>query len=285
MQLDISTLISNSWFSFFLALISILSFIGMFYFYYKSKKEKLPLFCMKSTKILEDLSERYEPLQITYKEKKIKNLTVTQVGFWNCGKETIKKSDIATKDPLSIKTKNNAQILDVKITTSENNPNGFEYNLSTDLSCLIYNFDYIDKNQGALIQLLHTGTSSSDLELKGSIIGFGEPRYFYKDPIYPDNTVLNRILIKFTTKKQRQFLYHFFELRYPMFIFALGLFLSLLAVLFPPTADVVNGWIIIVILAIVFLFLGIILLKDWFRVQTTQMPVDLDIYMEEAVGK
>jgi hypothetical protein len=136
---------------------------------------------------------------------------------------------------------------------------------------------------------LHTGTSSNDLELTGSIVGFGEPRYFYKDPVSFDDTFLNRsldrILIKFATKKQRQFLYHFFELQYPTMFFVMGTILAMIAIFEPPQTSGAGGWILIIIFAIIFLLFGISSLINWFRVQTTQIPADLDIYMEETTGK
>ncbi len=36
------------------------------------------------------------------------------------------------------------------------------------------NFGYLDKNEGAVFQLLHTGKSGQDIEIHGRIKSFGE---------------------------------------------------------------------------------------------------------------
>lgn len=289
MSWDASALISNSWFSLFLAIISVLSFIGMFYFYYKSKKEKFPLYSKKSTLLLdiEDLSEKYEPLQITYKNNKIKILTVTQVSFWNCGRDPILKSDIATKDPLIIKAENNAQILDVKIITPDNNPNGFEYKMSDNLLSFTFAFDYINKNQGAIIQLLHTGKSSDNISLDGIVIGFGKPKLFSKQVVSPNDTFVTRMFIKLTNKKQRQFFYNVGTLQHPILSLLLGIFFlyflyeMVCTDIQTPDNTPIFGYGVVIGLVLLFGGRGLLELKKWIDVQTSQIPVDLDVFIDE----
>jgi hypothetical protein len=288
MPWNISLLTSNSWYNLFLSLITIFSFLGMIYFYYKSKKEKRPLFYLKSTPILGDLSEKYQTLQMTYNGTKIKNLTLTQISFWNAGNETIKKDDIAIKDPISIKTKNNTQILDVKMTTSENNQNGFDYDKSFDLTTLTLIFDYIDKNQGVSFQLLHTGLSSNDVELKGSVIGVGKPKYVPENSLIPTDTTF--ILNNLIPRKVRRKLYNFFKIIDIIFPLILGItFLLILfsVIIHNPIQSKTDYFIIFVLLflGVPLTYNGISQLKDWFLNQPNQIPLYLDIYTDNTEQK
>ena len=127
-----------------------------------------------STNIFKDLSDKFELLEILYKGQKIKNLTITKIIFWNNGKETIKKEDIVPSDPLVLEVDKGFQILDVKIFPN-NSSSKFTYSISDDLSTAKLDFDYIDKNEGAVIQISHSGYSSENIQLKGKIMGVGEP--------------------------------------------------------------------------------------------------------------
>jgi hypothetical protein len=37
------------------------------------------------------------------------------------------------------------------------------------------NFEYLDKNDGAILQIVHTGKSSADIKIGGTIKGVGKP--------------------------------------------------------------------------------------------------------------
>jgi hypothetical protein len=93
-----------------------------------------------------------------YSKQKIKNLTVTKFAFWNAGKETINNTDIAKSQPLKIIIDNNHEILDFEKEYENNPANEFSFSLSDDKKILSINFDYIDKNQGFILQINSYGS-------------------------------------------------------------------------------------------------------------------------------
>lgn len=141
----------------------------------RSKKEKLPLFAIRSNNIIRDLASRFEPLQVLYSRQRVENLTVTKLAFWNGGRETINNQDIASIDPLAVYVKSGYKILDTKVLYSKNPANQFSFTTADDKSHIKLNFEYLDKNEGGVIQLLHTGKSSDDIEVRGTIKGAGKP--------------------------------------------------------------------------------------------------------------
>ncbi len=68
------------------------------------------------------------------------------------------------------------KVLDSEILLCINPANQFETSVYPDASGLLMTFDYVDRGEGAIVQPLHTGGSSKDIELSGSIKGAGKPR-------------------------------------------------------------------------------------------------------------
>jgi len=144
--------------------------------YFKAKKTKSPRYAKRSMNIVRDLASKIESLELSYRGKKIETATVTRVLFWNAGRETIHRADIAEADPLIITTKEGCEILDARVTQMKKPANLFNAVLGEGSKVRI-GFDYIDKNEGAVIQLIHTGRSSDDIQVLGTIKGAGRPVY------------------------------------------------------------------------------------------------------------
>lgn len=148
--------------------------IGIFFsyiFYRFSLREKEPSYILNSTNLIQDFTQRFADLDISYKGKPITNFTVTKISFWNDGKGTISGDDITNIDPLRITITKENIILDPKIIYSKNKANQIRIDLSEDRKNLFIHFDYLDHKDGCKIQLLHTGTDSSDITIKGTIKG------------------------------------------------------------------------------------------------------------------
>jgi len=144
------------------------------YFYYKSKKAKLPCYAIKSFNIVEDLVSKFESLEMLYAGQPIKNLTVSKIAFWNAGKDTINNQDIPIAEPLTIHVKKEYQILDAKVLYTKNPANQFIISSSPLFTVAYLSFDYIDKEEGGVIQIIHTGKSDEDIEVHGLIKGAGK---------------------------------------------------------------------------------------------------------------
>ncbi len=92
---------------------------------------------------------------------------------------------MAEADPLILLAKNDYEIFDARITQTKNPANLFTVVLEKDSKARI-RFDYIDRNEGAIIQLIHTGRSSDDIEFVGTIKGVGRlGRRLRQELVYP----------------------------------------------------------------------------------------------------
>nr|MDE6483105.1 hypothetical protein [Rikenellaceae bacterium] len=71
--------------------------------------------------------------------------------------------------PLKIHIDERYEILDCEIIYQKNLSNGFSIILSEDKKSVLLNFDYFDYLEGLIIQICHTGNSSSDFSLHGQV--------------------------------------------------------------------------------------------------------------------
>ena len=152
------------------AVFFILGLIPAYYFYVKSIKIKEPVWSIKSNNLISGSISTLEKLKITYGKLKIENLTISKILFLNHGSATIDKRDIQTVNPLRISTKE-CNILDVSILSVSNPSNNFRVNIDETKKNAFIDFDYVDLNQGVVIQVVHTGLSSDNVKIDGDIKG------------------------------------------------------------------------------------------------------------------
>lgn len=170
----------NPWLTILSFLLALLSVILAVIFFIKSRRLKQPRFAIRSFNLVRDFTSRFEALEMLYAGQSIQNLTVSKIAFWNNGAETIDGQDIASADPLVAKLKEGYRILEASVLSVKNEANQFAIAVSDGASRVFLQFDYLDKDEGAVIQILHTGKSSGDIWLGGTIKGAGKPvrQYF-----------------------------------------------------------------------------------------------------------
>ena len=159
---------NSPWVRLVLFILAIAGPLLAIFFYRKGRKEKLPRYDLRSNNVVRDLSGRYESLQMFYGGKQVQNLTVTRVILWNAGRETIRDTDVATSAPIVIRPVGSCSILDARVVQENNSASKFSISTGPhpEVRC---QFEYLDRDQGAVVQVVHTGKSSSDLEIAGTI--------------------------------------------------------------------------------------------------------------------
>ncbi len=139
------------------------------YFYFKCKKVKLPVYIIKTNNLVTESIKNVNLVQILYNNNKISNLSVTKIALWNDGKDTIDNADVAKNDPIKIMINSNFEILEAEILYSKNAANDFTLALSEDKKFVEICFDFFDYEEGIVIQLFHTASSSNDIFITGKV--------------------------------------------------------------------------------------------------------------------
>lgn len=171
---------TNPWVVILLAgctLVSVPLAVWGLYVTYKQHREKRPCYTVESNNLILGLVHMLPDLEIKFHGygSPIANLTVTDITFWNRGRAAIRKSDIAKLEPLIISMAPNCLILNVLVVRRAKAENAFEVTRSQDRTHASINFDFLDHNDGVVIQVVHTGTSSEDVAVKGTVIEGGTP--------------------------------------------------------------------------------------------------------------
>jgi hypothetical protein len=143
---------------------------------YRALKNKKPVYAIISQILIQNFDPLLPNLSIKFKGENVKNLSISRIAFWNDGKETINKTDISQAEPLMIEITKGCRILDVKLILTSNTANQFEL-LEIQDTYVMVSFDFLDYQDGALIQIIHDATVPKSLEVRGVIKGAGIPQH------------------------------------------------------------------------------------------------------------
>lgn len=152
----------------------IIGAIGIFlsiYFYSKSKRAKLPC-CLTFTHSITSASTvSVKGLEILYRGEPVQNLAVTKFVFWNAGSETINKADVPANTPLRIGVTGNSVLLNHSLEFVKNPSNSVTFLEDNAGKSLLVQFDYFDRNDGFVLEILHTAESDNSVEVVGIFKG------------------------------------------------------------------------------------------------------------------
>jgi hypothetical protein len=127
---------------------------------------------------------------VSYRGTRIEgNLTAAQIAIWNAGREPIKREDILM--PITLRTADTCRIFDV-IMSKTNAADEFKVKLAgTDMATGKLGMDWkiLERNEGALIQIVYAGAPEASITLDGRVIGQTEPRQ-KKRSIPPNSLIL-----------------------------------------------------------------------------------------------
>jgi hypothetical protein len=142
-----------------------------YYFYRKGLHVKSPLWGIQSNNLIRNQTTTLPGLRVLFKEEGVRDLTVSRIVFLNDGQDTIKSSDLETINSLRISAKEGIKLLETKVVLVSNDSNQFSVRETDDKAQAFIRFNYLDNLQGAVIQVIHTGTSSEDIKIEGDIVG------------------------------------------------------------------------------------------------------------------
>lgn len=167
----IENLPSNPWIIIISLGFTILSVILAIIFFIKSIKKKSPRFLVRSRNLVQKLDNNSD-IKIYYNDEPVNNLTFSKVVIWNNGKETIHDRDITSSDPLMISVEDEFTILDVEILDCPSESNLINVEKLNNKSVRV-DFEYLDHKDGCIIQVIHDGKNSENINVSGTIKGYG----------------------------------------------------------------------------------------------------------------
>lgn len=152
----LKTFFSQAWVG---VLVGVLAgFLIAFLFYRASRIGPRPSYQLKALRLIaKDERALPEEVEILFKGMSVPRLTKTHVIFWNSGKAMLDGKEIVVDDPLRLEFSKEAQVLRARIAKATNKTNKFEVKINDKSpNEVVCNFDYLNAEDGAVIELLHT---------------------------------------------------------------------------------------------------------------------------------
>lgn len=193
-----------------LSILTIVSFIYAIVTQHINAEKKEFSYSRKFHSLIHKKKGKFEKLSISYDGREIEDLCVSRFTIWNSGNKTLSARDMVDSKELTITALDGNRILDVEIVACSEVTNDFRVQVINEHIVRIV-YDYVDKKEGVVIQVIHTGTEDSltiDCKIKG-----GRP---IKNFI---NETVPRIIRRYTDE------YKFDRITVVIAIIMLGLFL------------------------------------------------------------
>jgi len=157
-------------------------------------RRKKPVWAYITKQIIGIGSDAPPELKLTFNDKIVSNVYKTELILFNSGNEAIRKGDVPNKicvrfigaeilrEPvIEIKSKEEIRLSASRVVRDEDN--------AVELA-----FSYLDHNDGAVIEILHTACNK--IACEGNIIGAGKPRYIGTfDRIRPKHSLIRLLLL------------------------------------------------------------------------------------------
>jgi hypothetical protein len=135
----------------------------------RAQRVRRPVYAIREQRLVTAAVSALPGLAITFGGHPVENLTVTRIAFWNAGSETISKEDVPPLDPIRISATAPAEILDATVLTVTDAVNDCRLVQETgDFHVL---FEYLDHQEGLLMQIIHTGATDKSISVSGRTKG------------------------------------------------------------------------------------------------------------------
>jgi len=144
------------------------------YFYKQSKPIRQLSFACRTFRIISDKCQRVPGLGVAYEGKDIPSLSITKLAVWNAGTEALRAQDIPSSDPLVIAVRGSkVHLLKVAVieVTHTANAASVQFSVNDGNEPAKLTFEYLNPGDGLLVDVVHTGTGTDDIELRGSLVG------------------------------------------------------------------------------------------------------------------
>jgi hypothetical protein len=101
----------------------------------------------------------------------VSDLSVSRIVVFNGGADPIRKTDIAPAAALAIEVPSDVTMLDATLVSVNNRINRVEVKFDPITNRALVEFDYLDKNEGGVFDVVHYGGSQPSASLTGVVIG------------------------------------------------------------------------------------------------------------------
>ena len=136
--------------------------------YHRQKNYRRLSYQRSDTFVIDPKIGQDDSLEVRFAGNTVPRVTQTVIRFWNSGTETIHGHDLSAIDPLRWQLPDGATYLSVNVDKTTREANAVT--TTQDENRLLIKFDFLDRNDGATISVLHTAKASKT-QINGIIKG------------------------------------------------------------------------------------------------------------------
>jgi hypothetical protein len=146
-------------------LASIIGLATGFYFFIKSRNEKVLSYAYNTTKFVDDIPGD-KRLRLTFEGREIDRLSFTKIAVWNSGSTVIEEGDFARKKPLSIAIQGEVEELETYSLYKSDVTNNIRF-MRSGMQEIRPLFDYLGPREGFILMVLHEGDEFTTIQVDG----------------------------------------------------------------------------------------------------------------------
>lgn len=169
--------------------IGVIGIVLAIIFYFRGKDQSLPSYTVDSSVLIgPHWQELPDKVKIQYDGEPVQSLSKAVIFFWNRGRKTIGRDDVASADPLRFsfinrKTGGKLQILEIRSIWTTRDVLGVKASLKD--NSIEMNFDFLDRADGFALEVLYAGDYGTQINWNGTIKGVPRGiRYFSPNLTY-----------------------------------------------------------------------------------------------------
>lgn len=153
---------------------TVLGLVGVvlaIYFYLRARKVVRISYEIEETVVVGTPDETLsDDLKVLFRGVDVPAVTSTKFTIWNSGNSTIRRSDIAEGDLLTLVVPDGSTFLHGTILSRTRSVNDFKIIVDDQSSATLLDFAFFDPRDGASISILHTSPPGT-IDIKGTVIG------------------------------------------------------------------------------------------------------------------
>lgn len=155
--------------------LSVLSITLSVVFFFRQRKERHPAYEIRH-KMFPPEGKSFDDLAVAIRagETNVKHLVLSKLVFLNRGKEPVRDVDLSPSDPIRWSWGGDGEILGASIVGSSRSAISPTISVGEDRKELFLDFDHLNQNDFASVEVLHTFVDHPRGEVRGSIIGVQE---------------------------------------------------------------------------------------------------------------
>jgi hypothetical protein len=141
------------------------------------------LYSLRGQNLVTGLKSKADGLEMTYYGQPVNTVTTTWVALWNAGAATLDSDGIPAATPIEVIVPEGDRLLSAKIAGRSEVANKVTIEPTSPRDgALRVEFEYLDENDGVLLEVIHTNESWRSVKVRGRVKGGGAVR-LYQPPV------------------------------------------------------------------------------------------------------